>query len=232
MRAYLPAEQIAVFPSWETLPHERLSPRSDTVARRLLTLRRLAHPEEFAPLRLLIMPVRALLQPITRGLGDLAPVRIRLNEDAPMEEVENALVNAAYTRVDMVERRGQFAVRGGILDVFPPTERHPIRVEFFGDTVDEIRTFSVGDQRSMEEREELYAPPCREILLTESVRTRARSLISELPGATDMLDKIAAGIAPEGMESLTPVLVDGMDAVVDVLPATARLLIIEPERVD
>lgn len=232
MRAYLPAEQIAVFPSWETLPHERLSPRSDTVARRLLTLRRLAHPEEFEPLRLLIMPVRALLQPITRGLGDLAPVRIRLNEDAPMEEVENALVNAAYTRVDMVERRGQFAVRGGILDVFPPTERHPIRVEFFGDTVDEIRTFSVGDQRSMEEREELYAPPCREILLTESVRTRARSLISELPGATDMLDKIAAGIAPEGMESLTPVLVDGMDAVVDVLPATARLLIIEPERVD
>ncbi|MGJ9576903.1 transcription-repair coupling factor [Actinotignum sp. GS-2025c] len=232
MRAYLPAEQIAVFPSWETLPHERLSPRSDTVARRLLTLRRLAHPEEFEPLRLLIMPVRALLQPITRGLGDLAPVRIRLNEDAPMEEVENALVNAAYTRVDMVERRGQFAVRGGILDVFPPTERHPIRVEFFGDTVDEIRTFSVGDQRSMEEREELYAPPCREILLTESVRTRARALISELPGATDMLDKIAAGIAPEGMESLTPVLVDGMDAVVDVLPATARLLVIEPERVD
>ena len=232
MRAYLPAEQIAVFPSWETLPHERLSPRSDTVARRLLTLRRLAHPEEFEPLRLLIMPVRALLQPITRGLGDLAPVRIRLHEDAPMEEVENALVNAAYTRVDIVERRGQFAVRGGILDVFPPTERHPIRVEFFGDTVDEIRTFSVGDQRSMEEREELYAPPCREILLTESVRTRARALISELPGATDMLDKIAAGIAPEGMESLTPVLVDGMDAVVDVLPATARLLIIEPERVD
>lgn len=232
MRAYLPAEQIAVFPSWETLPHERLSPRSDTVARRLLTLRRLAHPEEFEPLRLLIMPVRALLQPITRGLGDLAPVRLRLREDAPMEEVENALVNAAYTRVDMVERRGQFAVRGGILDVFPPTERHPIRVEFFGDTVDEIRTFSVGDQRSMEEREELYAPPCREILLTESVRTRARSLISELPGATDMLDKIAAGIAPEGMESLTPVLVDGMDAVVDVLPADARLLIIEPERVD
>lgn len=232
MRAYLPAEQIAVFPSWETLPHERLSPRSDTVARRLLTLRRLAHPEEFEPLRLLIMPVRALLQPITRGLGDLAPVRIRLHEDAPMEEVENALVNAAYTRVDMVERRGQFAVRGGILDVFPPTERHPIRVEFFGDTVDEIRTFSVGDQRSMEEREELYAPPCREILITDSVRTRARALISELPGATDMLDKIAAGIAPEGMESLTPVLVDGMDAVVDVLPATARLLIIEPERVD
>ncbi|MGY6604392.1 transcription-repair coupling factor [Actinotignum sanguinis] len=232
MRAYLPAEQIAVFPSWETLPHERLSPRSDTVARRLLTLRRLAHPEEFEPLRLLIMPVRALLQPITRGLGDLAPVRLRLREDAPMEEVENALVNAAYTRVDMVERRGQFAVRGGILDVFPPTERHPIRVEFFGDTVDEIRTFSVGDQRSMEEREEIYAPPCREILLTESVRTRARSLISELPGATDMLDKIAAGIAPEGMESLTPVLVDGMDAVVDVLPADARLLIIEPERVD
>ena len=81
---------------------------------------------------------------------------------------------AAYTRVDLVERRGEFAVRGGILDVFPPTEEHPLRVEFWGDTVEEVRWFKVADQRSLEVAEHgLWAPPCRELLLTDEVRERA-----------------------------------------------------------
>ncbi|WP_308806409.1 transcription-repair coupling factor [Actinotignum urinale] len=230
---YMATDQVEVFPAWETLPHERLSPRSDTVAQRLLVLRRLAHPEEFdARLRVLIMPVRALLQPITAGLGELAPVRLRVGEEYPMEEVEEALVGAAYSRVDMVERRGQFAVRGGILDVFPPTESHPLRIEFFGDEVEDIRAFAVADQRSMDTRKELYAPACREILLTSEVRQRARVLMEKLPGALDMLDSIVAGIAPEGMESLTPLLVDRMQAVADTFPEGTRVIIAEPERVE
>ena len=60
------------------------------------------------------------------------------------------LAGAAYSRVDLVEKRGEFAVRGGIVDVFPPTEEHPVRVEFFGDEVDEIRAFAVADQRTLE----------------------------------------------------------------------------------
>src|SRR5439155_26769 len=82
-----------------------------------------------------------------------------------------ALVDAAYTRVDLVEKRGEFAVRGGLLDVFPPTEPHPVRVEFWGDEVDELRYFAAADQRSLDERpERLWAPPCRELLLTDAVR--------------------------------------------------------------
>ena len=80
-----------------------------------------------------------------------------------------------YTRVDLVERgRGEFAVRGGIVDVFPPTEEHPVRVDF-GDTVEEIHYFSVADQRSSDiALTEVTASPCRELLLTDDVRARAQ----------------------------------------------------------
>ena len=230
LRAYLPEETVELFPAWETLPHERLSPRSDTVARRILAQRRLAHPEDFAPLRVLVMPVRALLQPIAEGLGELKPVRVRMGDVVDLESLERALVDAAYSRVDMVEGRGQFAVRGGLIDIFPPTDPRPSRIELFGDDVEEIRVFSVADQRSLEARDEVYAPPCREILLTADVRARARELVAELPGAVDMLDKIAEGIAPEGMESLAPVLVD-MVSVVATIPKGARIVLVEPERI-
>ena len=230
------AAGVAGFPSWETLPHERLSPRSDTVGRRLATLRRLAHPEpedaQAGPVRVVVASVRALLQPIVRGLGELRPVRLRAGEERPLAEVVEALVGAAYTRTDMVERRGEFAVRGGILDVFPPTEEHPVRVEFWGDTVEEVRWFKVADQRSLEMAGHgLYAPPCREVLLTDDVRERARQLVGSLPGAAEMLAKVAEGVAVEGMESLAPVLVDGMETLVDVLPAGSRVVLLDPERV-
>jgi transcription-repair coupling factor (superfamily II helicase) len=236
VRCYVPREDVAVLPAWETLPHERLSPRSDTVARRLAVLRRLTHPGEAGgpagPVRVLVVPVRALLQPVVDGLGDLEPVALAAGDRADLDDVAERLVAAAYTRVDLVERRGEFAVRGGILDVFPPTDDHPLRVEFWGEDVEEIRWFAVADQRSLEVAERgLWAPPCREILLTEQVRARAEALKPQLPGAVDMLDALAAGIAVEGMESLAPVLVERMVPVLGLVPPEALLLVVEPERV-
>jgi len=236
LRCYLPDDDVAVLPSWETLPHERLSPRSDTVARRLAVFRRLAHPDpepgHAGPIRVLVMPVRALLQPVVAGLGELVPVALSVGDRADLSDVAERLVGAAYTRVDMVERRGEFAVRGGILDVFPPTEDHPLRIEFWGEDVEEIRWFSVADQRSLEVASHgLWAPPCREILLTEAVRERAASLVERLPGAVDMLDKLAQGIAVEGMESLAPALVESMVPVLDLVPDDALLVLADPERV-
>ena len=232
----LPSIEVAVFPSWETLPHERLSPRSDTVGRRLAVLRRIAHPDPddtaYGPLSVVIAPVRAALQPLTKGLGDLEPVSLRAGDERPLEDVVDALSAAAYTRTDLVERRGEFAVRGGILDVFPPTEEHPVRVEFWGDTVEEIRWFKVADQRSLEVAAHgLWAPPCREVLLTDDVRQRARELAGQLPGVAEMLTKVSEGIAVEGMESLAPALVDGMEPLLDVLPAESIVLLSDPERI-
>jgi transcription-repair coupling factor (superfamily II helicase) len=231
LSALVGTAHLAELPAWETLPHERLSPRADTVAKRLKTLRRIAHPETEDPVHVLIMPVRSLLQPIATGLGDLRPVRARVGEEHPLEDLERELVDAAYVRVDMVEKRGEFAVRGGILDVFPPTEPHPVRVDLFGDEIDDVRYFSVADQRSLDPVPHgLDAPPCREILLTPAVRERARARAEELPGVRDLLLRVADGIAADGMESLSPVLVDGMEQVADVLPAGARFLVIDPEK--
>src|ERR671921_428771 len=232
----LDPEHVAYYPAWETLPHERLSPRSDTVGRRLAVLRRLVHPGTDAsngPLKVVVAPVRSVLQPQVKGLADLEPVELSLGDEADLEDVVRRLAAAAYSRVDLVERRGGFAVRGGILDVFPPTEEHPLRVEFFGDTVEEVRWFAVADQRSLEIAQHgLWVPPCRELLLTDDVRRRARELAPQLPGVTDLLDKVAEGIAVEGMESLTPALVgDGMEPLLDVRPKGTHVLVCDPERV-
>ncbi|MER5492102.1 transcription-repair coupling factor [Streptomyces sp. NPDC002490] len=236
LRSLLPADGIVEYPSWETLPHERLSPRSDTMGRRLAVLRRLAHPSpddpEAGPVSVVVAPIRSVLQPQVKGLGDLEPVALRTGQQAELGATVEALAAAAYTRVELVEKRGEFAVRGGILDVFPPTEEHPLRVEFWGDDIEEIRYFKVADQRSLEIAEHgLWASPCRELLLTEQVRGRAAALAEAHPELGELLGKIAEGIAVEGMESLAPVLVDDMELLLDVLPAGSMAVVCDPERV-
>src|SRR5690606_5949762 len=239
----LPADAVALFPAWETLPHERLSPRSDTVGQRLAVLRRLAHPAPSdpltAPLRVVVAPVRAVLQPLVAGLGDLKPVRVRAGDSVELDEVVQALVDAGYARVDLVEKRGDIAVRGGILDVFPPTEEHPLRLEFWGDSVEEIRYFQVADQRSISKpghaggtaEAGLFAPPCRELLLTDTVRERARALAAEHPALAEVLNKIADGVAVEGMEAFAPVLCDRMELLLDLLPEGTHIVGCDPERI-
>ncbi len=250
LQCLLPPDRVALYPSWETLPHEKLSPRADTVGQRLAVLRRLAHPSAddptTGPLSVVVAPIRSVLQPQAPGLGDLLPVELRPGDDAELDDVVARLAAIAYARVDLVEKRGEFAVRGGILDVFPPTEEHPVRVEFFGDTVEEIRYFKVADQRSLEIAQApraqsraqfgLWAPPCRELLLTGEVRARAAVLAKDQREAgradlAEMLDKLAEGIPVEGMEALAPVLVDDMRLVLHDLPAGTHVLLCDPERI-
>jgi len=249
------ADAVAVFPSWETLPHERLSPGVDTVGTRLMVLRRLAHPDDarLGPaLRVVVTSVRSLLQPMTPGLGQVEPVTLGIGLEIAFEQVIARLVELAYTRVDMVGRRGEFAVRGGILDIFPPTAEHPVRVEFWGDEITEMRMFSVADQRSIPEIDidTLVAVPCRELLLTDDVRKRAARLAAQaaarLPAGeatstgslTDMLAKLAEGIPVDGMEALLPVLLppeegaDGAHALLtDQLADGTPVLLCDPEKV-
>jgi transcription-repair coupling factor (superfamily II helicase) len=232
----LPEGAAAYFPPWETLPHERLSPRSDTSGLRLAVLRRLAHPDpadpRSGPLTVVAAPVRCLLQPMVGGLGGLEPVRLRAGETADFEDLVIRLVEIGYARADLVEKRGDVAVRGGILDVFPPTEEHPLRIEFFGDTVEEIRYFRVADQRSLQGAADgLWAPPCRELLLTPAVRERAEELVAVHPGLSDVLGKLADGITVEGMEAFVPVLAERMELLLDYVPAGGLVLVCDPERI-
>jgi transcription-repair coupling factor (superfamily II helicase) len=230
------AESVADYPAWETLPHERLSPRPDTVGRRLAVLRRLRHPKPgdpvAGPLAVVVAPVRSLLQPQVPGLGELEPVELRAGDEIGFDDTVSRLVTIGYSRVELVERRGDFAVRGGILDVFPPTEEHPLRLEFWGDSVEEVRWFAVADQRSLEVAPDgLWAPPCRELLLTDDVRRRAREVAEAHPELAEMLDRIADGDAVDGMEALAPALVDRLTLLVDELPAGTHVVVCDPERV-
>ncbi|MCI1901945.1 MAG: transcription-repair coupling factor, partial [Bifidobacteriaceae bacterium] len=230
-----PSTQIASLDSWETLPHERLSPRADTVASRMAVFRRLAHPQGddpvFGDIRVLVMPVRSLIQPIAKGLGDIEPLIFKTGETMELDEAARRLTQNAYERVELVMDRGQFAVRGGILDVFPPTSPHPVRVEFFGDEVDTIKEFHASDQRTYGEGlRQIWATACREIQLDDSVRSRAKSLIGQIANADEMLQSIADGIPVEGMESLLPVLVDDLSEVASLFPHDALVLLSDPER--
>ncbi|MCI6410389.1 transcription-repair coupling factor [Schaalia hyovaginalis] len=227
---------VEMMPAWETLPHERLSPQVDTMARRIAVLRRLAHPVEgdkhAGPISVLVVPIRAFLQPVICGLGELEPVRVHPGDRVDLEDLAHRLAALGYERVDMVESRGQLSVRGGILDVFPPQEAHPVRVELWDDEVDEIRAFSVQDQRTLGLLEEgLWAPACRELLLTDAVRARARDLSDDLPGAAEMLSLASEGIAAPGIESLAPVLASGMDRLIDLVPKDSPILAADPERI-
>lgn len=226
---------VEVLPAWETLPHERLSPQRDTMARRVAVMRRLAHPEpegRASEIRILVVPLRAFMQPVVAGLGDIEPVRLMPGNIVDLPSLVDKLTALGYERTDVVQRRGEIAVRGGILDVFSPIDPHPVRIELFGDEVDEIRYFSVSDQRSVAIAEDgLWAPAAREILLTDAVKERARQAVGKLPGAQDMLELISQGITVEGMESLSPILVDELQSLLDLLPTDATIVLTEPERV-
>ncbi|WP_065961785.1 transcription-repair coupling factor [Curtobacterium sp. UCD-KPL2560] len=233
----VPDAEVLEFPAWETLPHERLSPSAQTVGTRIATLRTLAawqdaDPADRRPV-VVVASVRAALQPIAGNLTSLAPVVLRTDSRGnDLAGIAAQLVDLAYARVDLVTRRGEFAVRGGILDVFPPGADHPVRVDFFGDEIEAIKAFSVADQRTTEDDlgvVELTAS--RELLLSDDVRQRAREMLHEFPNLSQMLAKIAEGIPVEGMESLAPALVQDLVPITSYLPEAATIAVLSPERV-
>ncbi|HAM26038.1 MAG TPA: transcription-repair coupling factor, partial [Microbacteriaceae bacterium] len=234
-----PEAEVIEFPAWETLPHERLSPSAETVGKRIRALRHLQRWEaavqgnEAVGDLIVVASVRAALQPLSDNLTSLEPLElIAGGRGYNLAELSTQLVDLAYSRVDMVTRRGEFAVRGGILDVFAPVSEHPWRVEFFGDEVEQIREFSVADQRSLPDAVAVVElPASREMLLSPQVRQRAREMQHEFPSLSSMLAKISEGIPVDGMESLAPALVDRLVPLTHYLPRNAAIAVLAPERV-
>lgn len=236
LRSWDPNMLCASLPSWETLPHERLSPSLDTMGRRIAVLHRLVHGDTTDPLvqpvDVLVASIRAIAQPLIGGVFDLPVVRLRPGDTCEPHELTKDLVEMGYERVDLVERRGQVAARGGIIDVFCPISEHPVRLEFWGDTVEDIREFAISDQRSLGPAPHgLFASAVRELLLSDAVRSRAGELQAEHPQFAEMLASIATGIAVPGMESLAPLLVPGTQTVIDLLGPSGVVLVSQPERV-
>ena len=219
-------EGVLEFPAWETLPHERLSPNSDTVAKRINTL---LHLESA---KVIVTTARALVQPIVSSITTIPLLNLEIGNEFIFEELLRELTLRAYSRVDLVERRGDFAVRGGIIDVFPPLAEHPVRIEFFGDEIEEMKYFEISDQRT-------FAPvigpltliPCREILITKEVQARASELKSQYLELREMCTKIESGIYVDGIESLAAVLHPEMKTLIDFLPNDVAVILLESERI-
>jgi transcription-repair coupling factor (superfamily II helicase) len=223
-------DDVFEFPAWETLPHERLSPRSDTVAQRISTLIKLKENKADNPI--VVTPVRGLIHRIINSLAQVPVRELAVGAQCDLKELINHLGELAYQRTDLVERRGEFAVRGGIVDVFLPLANQPVRIDFFGDEIEDISYFDVAGQRTTGVvSESIKILPCRELLLTPAVQAKARALIIDFPQASEILEKLSEGIASEGMESFIPLLVDSTESILDRMPTNTEVIFIDEERI-
>ncbi|CAB4560224.1 unannotated protein [freshwater metagenome] len=210
------------------MPHERLSPKADTVTARFKVLNKISDQK----VKVIVCSVRALLQPIIANNLNTSIIKIQQGLNLQMQELMNQLIRFGFSRSDLVERRGDFAVRGGILDIFPADQDHPIRVDFFGDEIEELSYFSISDQRSLEKiKVEMSIYPCREMLIDEKLKQKARTLGKDFPEIKDLTEKICEGILFEGMESLAAGLVDDFKSITDYLSPSTQIWLIDEPRI-
>ncbi len=227
LRAYL-GEAVVDFPAWDLFPGEPISPRPDVAAQRIRALKVLKGREEV----LVLVPLRALLEPLVPGAELLEPVVVEEGSHFSPEELVLRLTGLGYERVELVRGRGELARRGGIVDFFSPLDPHPVRVEFFGDEVESVREFSASTQRSLGRKGRAEAWPCRELLPGpegSEVRRRAEEAARRFPSAWVELERLARGEVFDGMEALLPLLwPDGLAHLGSML-AGARVVLVEPE---
>lgn len=226
-------QKVGYFPAWETLPHERLSPGADIIGKRAQIL----HQLEQGRLDVVVTAARGYSQPLLEKVMGREPVILREEGEYELEDIVRALEFRAYSRVDMVAKRGEFAVRGGIIDIFPTTLDYPVRVEFWGDEVTDIRQFSIADQRTIPEIEvgSVEVFPARELPITEDIAKRADVLAAKHPGnpaLVELLSKVGQRIPAEGMEALLPVLSDAkMVPLTTFMPEGTHVVLIAPEKI-
>jgi transcription-repair coupling factor (superfamily II helicase) len=226
--ALLGVDEVEYFPAWETLPFERVSPGVETMGRRLRTLHRLADPDRHPTV--VVTPVRSLIQRLAPGGDTAPPVVVRPGDAVDLDQLVATLVGYGYRREYQVEHRGEVAVRGSIVDVFPATAERPVRIDLWGDEVDRLSEFSVADQRSTDDIASVEVLPCRELLPTEAVRERAAKLVALEPWGREHWERIADGQLFDGMESWLPWLAPDERLFADVLPADSQVLLLEPRR--
>ena len=224
LKAILGEEKVAHFPAYETLPHERLSPAADIVGRRSKVLWEMP--------QVIVAAARAVCQPV---LPAVEPIRVALEAEYDFEELTRELTHFAYKHVDMVAARGEFATRGGIIDVFPTTALNPVRIEFWGDEVTDIRTFAVADQRTVDEVTSVELHPARQLLIDDSVATKADELARKYPSnptLSNLLARVSEKVPADGMEALIPALTDATFSVLpELMPAGSIVLVTNPEKV-
>ena len=227
LAAFLGDDEVEELPAWETLPFERVSPSIHTMGRRCRVLHRMTDPAR-AP-SVVVASARALAQfvPAERAA---APVTVSVGESVDQSALVQRLSEFGYHREHQVEHRGEMAVRGSIVDVYPSTASAPVRIDFWGDDIDRVAEFSVGDQRSTNPLDHLEVYPARELRPDGPMRRRAAGLVASQPWGREQWDRLAGGEFFEGMESWWPWLVEEPAVVPGLLGAGAAMAIVEPRR--
>jgi transcription-repair coupling factor (superfamily II helicase) len=220
-----PTERVALYGAWDTLPLERVSPEISTMGQRAEVRWRLAHLQ---PPEVIVAPVRALLQRLTPATPE--PLVVRRGARLDLGELAAQLARAGYRREHQVEHRGEFSVRGGIVDVFGATLEMPVRLDLFGDEVDRLASFDIADQRTTTELDEAWLFPCREFTPDDEIRERADRLAVALPWASSPLRRIAEGDLFDGMEGWLGMLVPDEAVLTDEAPV-AGVVLVEPRRI-
>ncbi|MCM0080978.1 transcription-repair coupling factor [Geomonas sp. Red32] len=227
-------DSVLGFPSWDVTPFDTASPHPDVVGERLNALVRLLDGR----VRTLVLPLSSLLQRVIprQTLGEVCQYLLS-GEDIEREELVAKLVKLGYSHVPIVEDRGSFSVRGGILDIFPPDQQKPVRVEFFGDLVETMRLFDPVTQRSLEPLEELVLLPSREVILSEEVlkafaprlKRRCDHLGIGADRRRELLEQLQSAIYPPGIDFLQPLFHPGLESVLDYAGADAVYVGVDPE---
>ena len=225
---YMPDGDVELFPGWETLPFERVSPSVETMGQRQRVLHRLKHPDTTP--KIIVASVRSLLQRLGPHVEDVEPITVTPGARLDPAALARQLVMLGYRREELVEHRGEVALRGSIVDVFPSTGEVPVRIDCWGDEVDRLSEFSVADQRSTDDLERVELFPARELLPTDDVKAQAEALVATEPWGREQWERLAEGTFFDGMESWLPWLSGDEHLLTDRLPDNAQILLVEPSR--
>ncbi|MCL1634087.1 transcription-repair coupling factor [Luteimonas sp. SX5] len=219
---------VIPFPDWETLPYDQFGPHPDIVSQRLAALHRLPALKR----GIVVVPVQTLMQrlpPLRYVVGNTFDVRVGQKLDLDTEK--RRLESAGYRNVPQVLDPGDFAVRGGLLDVYPMGADEPYRVELFDDAIDSIRAFDPESQRSLEKTQAVQLLPGREIPLDDESAQRAMDALRERfdidTRRSALYQDLKAGLAPAGIEYYLPLFFDKTATLFDYLGANALPVIVD-----
>ncbi len=219
-------EQVELFPAWETLPFERVSPMIEIMGKRAEVIWKVKNSQN--P-KIIVSPIRAVTQQLAPEHG-IEPISMVLKGTIDLQQTLEALIQMGYRRVAQVEQRGEVANRGSILDIYPATATAPIRVDLWGDEIDRLVEFSISDQRTTVLKQHVQIFPARELLPTSDLKLRAEQLITDAPWGRSHWEKFADGEIFDGMESWLPWLTQSQETILDHLPADALVLLTDPSR--
>ncbi len=220
---FAPEVRRLSFPAWDGVPYDRVAPNAETIARRIDTLAELTarEPSDARPL-IVLTTVNAMLQRVPPR-DFLVGSKQRLNPGGvtPMASLIERLESLGYGRAGTVTDPGQYAVRGGILDVFPPGAK-PVRLDFFGDTLEQVRAFDPETQRTQGRLEAVTLLPMSEVALTPETRRSFRARYVEQFGSVTsddpLYESVSAGYHYQGMEHWLPLFHDRLETLLDYLP--------------